>query len=170
MPQLSRLIFSIAIIVLSNIAIGKEINTQQFLSKAFSNVKPEMKTLWLNNDMKEQLAGILNHQYTGLRIRYWINDGRTAWILDEIGKERPITIGIVIDDNQIELVRVLEFRESRGGEVRYPFFTEQFQGAGLNSNDKLTKHIDGISGATLSVRAVTKVSRVALHLHQQVRN
>ena len=103
------------------------------------------------------------------KIKYWKKEGRTAWILKEIGKTEPITFGIVIKDNKIEKIKVLEFRESRGWEVKYPAFTKQFYGAGLES-DKLTKRIDGISGATLSLWAMTGVSRMALYLHQHLSN
>lgn len=56
------------------------------------------------------------------------------------------------------------FRESRGFEVRYPFFTDQFRGARLREGLDLDREIDGISGATLSVRALTKLARLALLL------
>ncbi len=84
--------------------------------------------------------------------------------MEEIGKERPITTGIVIDQDKIELVRILIFRESRGWEVRYPFFTDQFKEVRLINKNMLDTPIDGISGATLSVNAVTKLARLALML------
>ena len=65
-------------------------------------------------------------------------------------------------------MRVLIYRESHGWEVRYPFFTDQFQGLELSSKNRLNKKIDGISGATLSVNALTRLSKLALFLHQQV--
>ncbi|MCV6604514.1 MAG: FMN-binding protein, partial [Porticoccaceae bacterium] len=70
----------------------------------------------------------------------------------------------------IEQVKILEFRESRGWEVRYPFFTKQFIGVGLahKKRYRLDSHIDGITGATLSVRAVKKVATLALFFHRQV--
>ena len=108
------------------------------------------------------------HDLGVLRIKYWKKDDRSAWILEEIGKERPITAGIVINDNKIELITVLAFRESRGWEVRYPFFTDQFSDAALKENKQLDRHIDGISGATLSVNAMTKMARLALFLHQEI--
>jgi hypothetical protein len=85
--------------------------------------------------------------------------------MDEIGKEKPITVGVIIDNDEIQKVIILEFRESRGGEVRHPFFTRQFTGLFLKADDKLSQRIDGISGATMSVRAVSNVSRFALRLH-----
>ena len=109
----------------------------------------------------------MGHPYGGLIIKYWEKEGRTAWILEEIGKTEPITFGIVIKNNKIEKIKVLAFRESRGWEVRYPAFTKQFNGVGLDG-DKLDKRIDGISGATLSFWAMTGVSRVALFLHQHL--
>ena len=59
------------------------------------------------------------------------------------------------------------FRESRGWEVSYPFFTEQFQGIILTPEYELEQPIDGITGATLSVRALEKLARLSLYLHQQ---
>jgi hypothetical protein len=106
--------------------------------------------------------------YPGLRIRYWSRDKRSAWILDEIGKEKPITVGLVVNDRGLERVRVLAFRESRGWEVRHPFFTDQFKGIGLTAGRRLDRDIDGISGATLSVRALEKLARLALCLHDRV--
>ncbi|HEX2138113.1 MAG TPA: FMN-binding protein, partial [Woeseiaceae bacterium] len=110
---------------------------------------------------------LLGHEYRSLRVRYWRQGDKTAWILDEIGKELPITIGVVVDGGAISEVRILEFREIRGWEVRYPFFTEQFRGAELTGSD-LSTDIDGITGATLSVGAVTRVAKAALYLHEQV--
>ena len=74
----------------------------------------------------------------------------------------------MVNDNRIELVRVLIFRESRGWEVRYPFFTDQFVSVRLDSSGQLDKSIDGISGATLSVIAIKKLTTLALLLHKKV--
>ena len=103
-----------------------------------------------------------------MRIRYWQADNQTVWILNEIGKEKPITIGVHIKNDQIAHFKVLTFRESRGDEVRHEFFSQQFIHATLNNDIQLNKHIDGITGATLSVRATTKVARLALWLNTKV--
>jgi len=66
------------------------------------------------------------------------------------------------------MARVLIFRETRGGEVRYPFFTDQFAGIMLGRDTLLSREIDGISGATLSVNALVKLTRLALLFDQQV--
>ena len=76
---------------------------------------------------------------------------------------------MVVAGERIERVEVLAFRESRGWEIRYPFFTDQFSGLTLAEDGYLSEHIDGITGATLSVRAVERVARLALWLDAQVR-
>lgn len=140
----------------------------EFIAEAFSGAPPAPQVLWLTGPLRNQVQTILDHPPAALRIRYWTQDGRSAWVLEEIGKERPITVGIVVNSSGIERIKVLVFRESRGWEVRYPFFTDQFHGAALDRSLALDRHIDGISGATLSVRALKKLARVALLLHGAV--
>lgn len=142
---------------------------EAFLKDSFDNNIPKAELVWLTSSIRPAVEAILGHKPATLRIRYWRQGQRTAWILEEIGKEKPITTGIVIDKGRIERVKVLVFRESRGWEVRHGFFTDQFKGAGITSEQRLDKSIDGISGATLSVRALKKLSRLALYLDQQVK-
>lgn len=140
---------------------------EEFLREVFAGRVPPPQVLWLTEARQRDIERILGHRYPSLRLRYWAEAARSAWILEEIGKEEPITVGIVVNDKRIELVRVLVFRESRGDEVRHGFFTDQFKGAALESDMRLDRPIDGISGATLSVRAVTKLARLGLYLHAQ---
>ncbi len=138
-----------------------------FLAEVFDDKPPKAAVVWLRGEIKTTAADILGHNYPALRIRYWGEGKRTAWILEEIGKEKPITVGLVVEDSALKNIRVLEFRESRGWEVRHGFFTDQFNGARLTEAQKLDRSIDGISGATLSVRALKKLARLALYLHSQ---
>lgn len=128
------------------------------------------KMLWLTPTLKSRVERVLGHAYGGLRVRYWQQGGRTAWVLDEIGKEEPITFGVVVDQGQVQGIEVLAYRESRGWEVRHAFFRKQFEGARLGAEDQLDRRIDGITGATLSVNAMRKVARVALVLANEVRD
>lgn len=140
----------------------------EFIHESFPDSVPAPKVIWIKKNIKKQIEEILAHNYKRLRVRYWKKNERSAWVLEEIGKTKPITTGIVIDNNKISRIKVLIFRESRGWEVRHPFFTKQFTDIALNQDNKLTQSIDGISGATLSVRALTKLARVALLLNQQI--
>lgn len=139
-----------------------------FVAEAFAPQQPEPGVLWFNNSIRQQAKEILGHPVLGLRVRYHQSAGKTVWILNEIGKEMPITIGVVIDQGKISSVKILAYRESRGGEVRYPAYMAQYQGATLTESYKLDKSIDGITGATLSVWAVNKVAALALYYHSQV--
>lgn len=151
------------------VAVGEVYQSPEaFLAETFDGDVPEASTIWLDNVLRERAADILAHPYGALRVRYWRRGERTAWILEEIGKEKPITTGLVVDGGRIERVKILVFRESRGWEVRYPSFTSQFDGAVLEDGLKLDRHIDGISGATLSVRAVKKLAALALMFHRHV--
>ena len=152
---------------LNVMAEGAYQSTESFLEEAFDSDVPSPGVIWLRGDVKETTKAILGHAYPGSRVRYWCRDSRTAGILEEIGKTQPITVGLVVNEAGLESIHVLAFRESRGWEVRYPFFTDQFPGVRLTADYKLDRHIDGISGATLSVRALKKLSRLALYLHQQ---
>ena len=139
-----------------------------FLSKAFNGETPEPRLLWIAGEIKDEVRRILGHDLGMLRLRYWREGERTAWILDQIGKTKPITTGVVVESGRIERLEVLIFRETRGFEVRYPFFTDQFRGAELTADSRLSRGIDGISGATLSVRALDRVGRLALIFHRWV--
>ncbi len=141
-----------------------------FIHQTFNDEPPKPSLLWLEKDLKKQITKILDHKYKGLRVRYWKKNNMSAWVLEEIGKEKPITVGIVINNQMIERVKVLAFRESRGWEVKHDFFTNQFKQNTLTDELRLTQPIDGISGATLSVRALTKVAQLALFFNSQITN
>ena len=138
---------------------GRYVETDDYLRSVFPSAVPAPQTLWVTGELREGVERMLGHKFATLRVRYWQNDQRSAWVLDEIGKELPITIGVTVEAGAIDNVRVLEFRESRGWEVRYPFFTDQFASARLGKDERLDRNIDGITGATLSVRAVTRIAR-----------
>lgn len=149
-------------------AVGNFQAPADFINEVFNHSPPKAKVLWLNKKHKVVITTMLAHPYPTLRLRYWQQGNKSAWIVNEVGKEKPITFGIVVNDKHIEQLKVLSFRESRGGEIRHNFFTKQFLGLHLTEDKLLNKPIDGISGATLSVNAANKMARLALYLHQQV--
>ncbi|NVJ60695.1 MAG: FMN-binding protein [Gammaproteobacteria bacterium] len=142
------------------------LSPDKFIDKTFSE-EPEQHYFWLTKPHKSKVSSILGRKPNQIRIKYWGKGVRTAWILDEIGKEQPITVGITVEEDKIKGLHVLIYRESRGYEVKQSFFTEQYIGATLDKKLDLTQNIDGITGATLSVRALNKLARVALYLHKQ---
>lgn len=147
---------------------GSYMSQDAFLQRVFGAQQPVMGTLWLDQSRRGAIRELIGRDYAGARIRYWHEGSKTAWVLEEVGKVKPITVGIGIDKGAIVDLSILTFRESRGYEVRYPFFTEQFSGAALDEQQLLSQGVDNISGATLSVRAVKKTARLALWLDGQV--
>ena len=139
-----------------------------FLAEVFGQAPPP-KVLWLTKDLQAQAAAILGHPPAQLRQRYWREGGKSAWILEETGKEEPITAGFVVADGRIDHVRVLVYRESRGQEVRETSFLKQFRNAKLAQGDTLDRDIDGIVGATLSVGAMERMARLALFFDRSSR-
>lgn len=160
----------LALTVTAAAAADVYLEPEKFLSEAFDGNVPKPSVLWIAGDTRDAVEKILGHSAGALRVRYWARGKRSAWILEEIGKTEPITTGIVVDNGAIARVNVLVYRESRGWEVRYPFFTDQFKGATLTAMNELDNNINGISGATLSVRALTRLARIALLLDARVKD
>ena len=147
---------------------GRYLETGEFLDMVFYDVAPKSAAIWVDDELRASVESLLGHPFGALRVRYWTDGSKSAWIFDEIGKDQPITIGVTVIAGAIETVRVLEFREPRGWEIRHPFFTDQFAGARVDANRQIDRTIDGITGATLSVAAVTRAVKLALFLSDQV--
>jgi hypothetical protein len=173
-PTMKDLVLKTLLLIICLLAVsviqarGVYQEPEQFLDQVFQGDVPEVYKLWIERDMVPEIRDILGRDLGALRVSYWQREQRTAWILEEIGKTLPITVGIVVNDNNIETVKILIFRETRGWEVRYPFFTDQFTGLKLAEDDELDEEIDGISGATLSVSAVKRLAALALYFHRIV--
>ncbi len=166
--------FFFVVLLLSATALRAEVllSTEQFIREAFSADvhAPKRETLWIDASLKEEISQKIAYQFHALRVRYWGQGQRTAWVLEEVGKEEPITMGVVVEGDKLIALHILVYRESRGDEVKHSFYTKQFKHASLQKDRKryrLSQPIDGITGATLSVRATKKVAKLALLLHQQ---
>lgn len=141
---------------------------EDFLKETFKEeVKPAV--LWLDKATQDELSKILGHAYPQARLRYWRKGDTSAWVLEEIGKEYPITAGFVVVGNSIQRAQVLTYRETRGMEIHLPGFLAQFHGNKLadEQGDQLSTKVDGIAGATMSVNAMVKMAKVALILNKK---
>lgn len=143
---------------------------KDFIKETFNGATPSKKSLNPNKKQQKIINKIMSRTYYSPKVEYWEKDGRTAWILEEIGKVKPITTGFVINGDKIERMKVLIYRESHGWQVKHDFFTDQFKDLGLKSSYKLTGYIDNISGATMSVDALRNLGELALYLHQERNN
>lgn len=151
---------------------GVYLSEETLLQKTFlldeNASRPVKQFLWMNDDLKKREKTIFGHNKKTLRHPYYQLNNRRIWILHSIGKEMPITMAFGVENKKIISAHVLIYRETRGGEIRFPAFTVQFENTQLTSEDKLNKNIDGISGATLSVKASTKMAQFALVLDEQL--
>ena len=79
------------------------------------------------------------------------------------GKDQPITY-LVATDPELRLrdIDILVYREPYGGEVAYEPWRRQFRGRSPADSMIVDRQIRGISGATISVNAVTAGVRAAL--------
>lgn len=149
------------------------LSERDFLAAAFAGERPQAGKLRVTPELASELAAIFRHRFRDEKIRYWQAGPRTAWRLEEIGKEKPISIGVVVDNARLVSIAVLVYREGHGMEVAEPAFTAQFPGAALHDSDeernRLDRDIDNITGATLSVRAMTRTARAALLLDRWLR-
>jgi len=79
-------------------------------------------------------------------------------ILDNVyGKSLPMTFIVLYSTNgEVLSTSVVKYREPYGGGVRLKSWNDQFKGKNSKSGFKIGKDIDSISGATISVRSLTK--------------
>lgn len=159
----------VSMVALAADEVGQYQSRAEFLLESFGTEQPPSAVVWVDAELRATATEILGHPPATLRLRYWYAGTRTAWIIDEIGKEQPITFGVVIENQAVQALRVMQFRESRGWEIRYPFFTRQFSRLRLTDSGSLSHGIDGISGATLSVKAATRSAKLALALDEYTR-
>lgn len=79
-----------------------------------------------------------------------------AVVSEDMGCYKPITYLVATDtDGRVLDVRILVYRESRGGEVARRRFRNQFVGKSGDDPIRQDRDITNVSGATTSVRAIT---------------
>ena len=79
-----------------------------------------------------------------------------AAIGNVLGKDQPITLLVAIGPvDRLKDVDILVYREPYGGEVAYEPWRRQFRGKTAGDSLRVGKEIRSISGATISVHAVT---------------
>ena len=160
----------IYILILFNILYSKatfsklEEAEEKFLAKMESQSPIEKNRLILKKDQLKKVQIPMGHNYKKRIYSYWKSENQSIWILNSIGKYKPITAAFVVEECKIKTANVLIYREQHGYEIKYEAFLSQFVGVDIDNKYDLTKNIDNISGATLSVNSMDRMARAALIL------
>ena len=93
-------------------------------------------------------------------------------ILDNVyGKSMPITFLVLYDiKGNILSTNVIKYREPYGSGVKTKNWNDQFKGRNSKSNYKIGEDIYSISGATISVRSLTKGIRKLTLLYEEIKS
>jgi hypothetical protein len=137
----------------------------QFLAETFGATVPAPKFLELDGAAQSQLSAALGHNYQQARLRYWKANGKTAWVIEDKGRDgyQLTTAAFAVKGGAIDIARVLIYRESHGEEVADASFLNQLSGAKA-AGSELDHKVDNISGATLSVKMMQRMARAAITL------
>ena len=140
------------------------------LSHAFPDANITRETVFLTNEQIERVKkqkGIMLR--TAMVVVYKaFRGGRkigTAYFDAHQVRTLPETVMIVIDhENRIRSIDVLEFKEPEDYLPRRKWY-KQFFGRKLDHELAIGRGIDGVTGATLTVRATIKAARRVLSIH-----
>ena len=158
------LVFIIPIFMLN---ADDKLKQQEFINLSLPVNETSKARLIVKGELKTKVQRIMGNKYNKIFFTYWYGNNKTIWILNSIGKYKPITSGVVVSNCSSDNMKVLVYREQIGYEIKYPKFLNQFNNVKLQ-NLKLDRKIDNISGATLSVRSMDRMARLALLLNSQV--
>ena len=157
----------LVIATISTSAFSEEIeNKNRFLMSGL-DVKelPGHSYIIINEDIQDNIKKILKDTYHLPIIKYWKAGNKVGFVLEAIGKHEFITTGYIVENNKIIDAKVLVYRENYGYEIEHDYFLDQIRGNSVKKNGKLVKSIANISGATLSVKAMRKLSKLSLYLY-----
>ncbi|MDC0480594.1 FMN-binding protein [Candidatus Marinimicrobia bacterium] len=150
-------------VVFSILTAGIREKTESLIYKEYGD---SVSILFQKNEIPKSLKSIAEKssklRFMNNQIYLWkiMNNDliKGIVILDNVkGKSQPITFAVFYDaEGQIRSSEIIKYREPIGGEVSNRYWLKQFLGKSWKSNYKVGKKIDGISGATISVNAVTR--------------
>ncbi len=131
----------------------------QMVFPAGETVRPEEITLSPQQVRRvERRAGWRLERTTFTVYRGWNGSEPSGFavITEEIGKFKPVTFIVkVTAKGRVEAVEIMVYREAVGREVRRKRFLRQFRRKTAQSPLRINRDIINITGATLSVRAIS---------------
>jgi Na+-translocating ferredoxin:NAD+ oxidoreductase RnfG subunit len=141
------------------------------LAKVFGKADRGARHTWTptdeqRGDLEQQLGvAVSEESFAAWRGRDGDKDLGWALVLEEKGRFKPITFLVHVEpDHTVGLVLVMVYRESRGDGVKRQRFLKQFRGRDADDPLRLNRDVVGVTGATLSSRALAAGVRRALVL------
>ena len=137
-------------------------SAEQFVPIPIKPTEDELKKFseLADDSTDEWLARIWRVEEAGRLQGYFIVD-------DVIGKHDYISYAVALsNEGVISAVELLEYRETKGGEIERQSWREQFKGKSGSDSLVVGESIANISGATLSCKHVTAGVRRILALYQ----
>jgi len=140
------------------------------------NTDIRMHILILDKQIKKEVENQVKQKFYRDKLYYWtISQGDTtiayAFLDNVIGKSMPITFMVILNiDGDIINANVIKYREAYGSEVGNKGWLQQFINLNNNSVYNIGKEIDGISGATISVKSMSKGIHKIATLYPLIRN
>ena len=132
---------------------------QNFYNDSIEVVSKKFK---IPKKIKSEIQNKVKQKFFRDQIYYWLikKEGENigyALLDNSLGKSMPITYLVIFDTSQKVIhSSIIKYREGYGGEVAGKKWLAQFNGMRRDSVYKYPGNIAGISGATISVRSVTK--------------
>lgn len=172
------LIFTIFGISSFSLIYGNEIQsrTEEILRSHFGkDISISYKKYELDKNMKSTIENQVEQRFFDDYIYIWLvesNDSlKAVALMDNVyGKTLPITFLVIFNlDGSIGSTHIIKYREDHGGAVSSENWNKQFSGKDSQSNYNLGEDIQGISGATISVRSVTKGIQKLTLLYEEIR-
>ncbi|NOG45979.1 MAG: FMN-binding protein [Calditrichaeota bacterium] len=140
----------------------RELTENKIHSLSAEDAKISFQKISLKTILKSKIEKEVRQRFFKDWLYIWKvmeNDSVTKYaVLDNVyGKAMPITFLTILDNSgKIKSVRVIKYRESIGGQITNPKWLKQFTGKSVDSDFSPGKDVDAISGATISVNALTK--------------
>lgn len=166
MREFTRYIFLFSLFIFSPGQVeagGIKQQTEELITRQFGNrTKVEFRKLELTSALKKRIEARAGQRFFRNSIYSWKitrDDTIVGYaLLDNVkGKSLPITFLVLFDnEGNILTTHVVKYREAIGGEISNKRWNRQFSGKTHQSSFTVGKDIDGISGATISVNAMTR--------------
>ena len=170
--------YSILIILTSVLAASDiKISCEEHLSNLYPvDTDFSMHILLLDKQVKKKVENKVKQKFYRDKLYYWnITKGDStmayAFLDNVIGKSMPITFLVILNINgNIINTNVIKYREAYGGEVGNKGWLRQFLNRDNNSSYNIGKDINGISGATISVKSMSKGIQKITTLYPLIQN